>query len=313
MMKTPTANVWIALFAGAASAAIASADSITAPATEAATHLPSYLIEVPDSIPGILIADADSASLVRFSRTDDGMVTRDERYMSVGQNGVGKQRAWDRKTPLGIYFITEELDTSRLAAKYGVAAYVLDYPNVWDRHNERTGSGIWLHGVDPSAPDRPPLDTDGCLAIPNGEIAAMAGELLPQFTPVIITRKLDWASAADIDAQRVEFRMVLETWRASLEQRNLYVYLSLYDEAFTARGMDKRQWAAFRLGAIEARDLVGVALDDVLLLRDPEEPELYLSRFRQTLQTDSGAVTTLKRLYWRRNGTSWRIVSEDSA
>ena len=37
--------------------------------------------------------------------------------------------------------------------KYGVAAYPLDYPNAWDRFNERTGYGIWLHGVDHKNPE----------------------------------------------------------------------------------------------------------------------------------------------------------------
>jgi outer membrane lipoprotein-sorting protein len=50
-----------------------------------------------------------------------------------------------------------------------------------------------------------------------------------------------------------------------------------------------------------------------MLLADPEEPNLYLSRFTQVLQTNSGPVTTTKRLYWRRqDGSRWKIVSEDS-
>lgn len=293
-------------------AGTSAADSVSVPPPAAVERLPAYLIEVPASIPDILIADAGSASLMRFSRTDTGIVSRDERYMSVGQNGMGKQRAWDRKTPLGIYFITEELDTAKLADKYGVAAFVLDYPNVWDLYRQRTGYGIWLHGVDPNAPDRPPLDTDGCLALPNEEIAALAGDLRPQETPVIIARQLVWTTASDLEALRAEFRMVLEMWRASVEAEDLPSYLSLYDESFTSKGMDKADWAAFQLGAFDARELESIVLDDVLLMRDPEEPSLYLSRFTQTLATDAGPVTTRKRLYWRKDGSDWRIVSEDA-
>lgn len=304
------ARVIYAIGLVAAPIAIADADSVTVPDAPRDQRLPAYLIEIPPSVPDILIADADSASLVRFARTDNGIVSRDRRYMSVGLNGMGKQRAQDRKTPLGMYFITEQLDTSKLAAKYGVVAFVLDYPNAWDKLNERSGNGIWLHGVDPDAPDRPRQDTDGCLSLSNGELAAIAGELTPHVTPVIIARKLDWAGAAQMDQLRLEFRMVLEMWRASLEQGDLFAYLSLYDDEFHARGMDKRQWAAFQVGAFEARNLEAVALDEVLLLRDPEDPDLFLSRFEQTLTTDSGPVTTRKRIYWRRTGSSWRIVSE---
>ena len=122
--------------------------------------LPGYLLEVPDTVSDILIADTSTATMHRFVRTSAGITLEDERYMSIGQAGAGKQKAWDRKTPLGVYFITESLDTSKLHDKYGVAAFPLDYPNAWDRFNKRTGYGIWLHGVDHNNPERPPLDTD---------------------------------------------------------------------------------------------------------------------------------------------------------
>lgn len=292
-------------------AASAQADSVVIPVAGDENAVPAYLIEVPSSVSDVLVADAQGSVLIRFARTDDGIVERDTSYMSVGQNGVGKQRAWDKKTPLGIYFITDQLDTSRLAAQYGEAAFVLDYPNAWDIVNERTGHGIWLHGVDPKSQRRPKRDTDGCLALSNDALLSIAERLKPNVTPVIIAREVAWTSKSDIARQRTEFRAALEAWRSSLEAEDVYAYLSLYDEGFAARGMDKQQWAAFKLGVFAVRDLSAVVLGDVLLLRDPEVDGLYLSRFQQTLQTADGPVTLRKRLYWRRDGSDWRIVSED--
>lgn len=231
--------------------------------------------------------------------------------MSIGQAGVGKERAWDRKTPLGIYFITESLDTSKLHDKYGVAAFPLDYPNAWDRFNKRTGYGIWLHGVDHNNPERPPLDTDGCLSLPNEELLRLVDSLKPLVTPVIVAREMDWALPRDLDALRMEFHLALDMWRQSQEQGDLVTYLSLYADEFNYRDMDKDAWTSYRLGVFEARQLAGVKLDDVMLFADPEVPELYLSRFTQVLETDSGPVSTTKRLYWRRSTDSqWQIVSE---
>jgi len=63
----------------------------------------------------------------------------------------------------------------------------------------------------------------------------------------------------------------------------------------------------------ESRRLEGVTISNVMLLADPEEPNLYLSRFTQVLLMDAGPVTTTKRIYWRReDGNHWEIVSEDS-
>ena len=286
-------------------------DSVTA--LSKASQLPAYLLEMPDSVSDILIADAASATLRRFVHSGDLIVEKDQRYMSIGLNGAGKERAWDRKTPLGVYFITERLDTSKLHDKYGVAAYPLDYPNAWDRQMHRTGSGIWLHGVDHKNPDRPPLDTDGCLALPNEEILLLADVLEPLVTPVIVAREVVWATPGELEKTRLEFRLVLDIWKNSLASGDLQTYLSLYADDFQYREMDKDEWSSYRLGVFETRRLADVTISNVMLLADPEEPNLFLSRFTQVLMTDAGPVTTTKRLYWRRDeGNHWAIVSEDS-
>jgi murein L,D-transpeptidase YafK len=277
------------------------------------SQLPAYLLEMPESVSDILIADTASATLRRFVHSGDNIVEKDQRYMSIGLNGTGKERSWDRKTPLGVYFITERLDTSKLHDKYGVAAYPLDYPNAWDRQKQRTGSGIWLHGVDHNNPDRPPLDTDGCLALRNEELSRLADALEPLVTPVIVAREVMWATPDELEQTRLEFRLVLDVWKNSLARGDLQTYLSLYADEFQYRQMDKDEWSSYRLGVFESRRLEDVTISNVMLLADPEEPGLYLSRFTQVLLTDAGPVTTTKRIYWRRKDASrWEIVSEDS-
>ena len=274
---------------------------------------PAWLIEVPDTITDILIADTGAATMHRFARAGSAVVEIDQRYMSIGQNGAGKERAWDRRTPLGVYFVTERLDTSRLHDKYGVAAFPLDYPNAWDRINGRTGYGIWLHGVDQRNPDRPPLDTDGCLAVPNDELLILAERLQPLVTPVIVTREMQWLPSSIIASLRREFRQALESWRASLEQGDLVRNLSLYADDFRYRDMDIAEWSSYRRNVFAARQLDAVRLNEIMLVADPEVPGLYLSRFTQTLATTSGEVTTTRRLYWRRESSGeWRIVAEDA-
>lgn len=276
-------------------------------------RVPSWVLEIPNSVSDILVADTGSAAMYRFVRSGEHIVLEDERYMSIGQNGSGKQRAWDRKTPLGVYFITESLDTSRLHDKYGVAAYPLDYPNALDRRMQRTGSGIWLHGVDHRSPERPPLDTDGCLALPNDEILQLADLLQPLVTPLIVARQMSWSTPEALDDIRRQLRFALDIWRQSLAAGDLQTYLSLYADDFRYHDMDKQAWSSNRLGVFDGRELRGVGVEDVLLLADPEESNLYLSRFTQVLETDSGAVTTTKRLYWRhRGGNRWEVVAEDS-
>jgi hypothetical protein len=240
------------------------------------SQVPAYLLQVPDSITDILVADIEAATMYRFEHKGDQILEKDQRYMSIGQNGPGKEKAWDR-------------------------------------FNERTGYGIWLHGVDHRNPERPPRDTDGCLSLPNEELLKLVGSLEPLVTPVIVARTMVWALPAEVDELRLEFQLALDMWRDSLASGDILTYLSLYADDFRYRDMDRGQWSSYRLNVFEARQLEGVTLDDVMLVADPEVADLYLSRFTQVLATSEGPVTTTKRLYWRRaDDNQWQIVAEDS-
>ncbi len=276
-------------------------------------RLPAYILELPGSVDQVFVADTEAAKLHRFVRASSDARYLDSRYMSIGQNGVGKKRSWDRRTPLGVFFITEQLDTSRLHEKYGVTAFALDYPNAWDRRNGRTGDGIWIHGVAPGDGPRPRLDTDGCIALSNDEILALADELKPLITPVIITREMQWLSPGRRDALRSEFRAALNAWVMSYESGDLHSYLSQYDDDFTYRGLQRDEWLAIRLQAYDTQVIEKIRIDDVLLLADPEEEGLFLSRFRLTIVGGGQTTRTTKRLYWRRSADAeWRIVAEDN-
>ena len=269
-MKAMRSSVLLILLALSASAV--ADDSSLAAGIEA--RQPSWLIEVPDSVTDILVAETDVATMRRFTRSDGIIVEIDKRYMSIGLNGPGKEKAWDRRTPLGVYFITESLDTSKLHEKYGVAAFPLDYPNAWDRFNERTGYGIWLHGVDRNNPQRPPRDTDGCLALPNDEILKLVDRLEPLVTPVIIARKMRWAPSVEMEKLRLEFRLAIDMWRDSLEKGDVLDHLSLYADDFRYRDMDRSEWEAFRINVFDSRTLQSVRLEDVMRGADPEVPDL---------------------------------------
>ncbi len=281
--------------------------------SEAGNTRPAYVLQLPDSVSSILIAETDTSTLHQYKPVPSGLEHGDVRYMSVGQDGVGKKRAGDRRTPLGIYFVSEQLDTSGLHEKYGPIAFPLDYPNAWDSVNDRTGDGIWIHGVANNGGRRPPLDTDGCIVLPNAELLDLQHYIDPLITPVIITRQVRLATIAQIVAIRNELSAALDNWVLSYRDGDWYGYLALYAEDFEYRGLDHDEWLAYRLRSVAARPITNFTIDDVLLLADPEEENLFLSRFRQTITERERMTVTTKRLYWRRNGQGkLLIVAEDN-
>ncbi len=279
----------------------------------AQTLLPAYVLQLPESVGDVFIADTSAATIYRFEQSSAGMTLGHEGYMSIGEGGAGKERAWDRRTPLGIYFVVDQLDTSRLHEKYGITAFPLDYPNAWDRKQQRTGDGIWVHGVLAGGGKRPPRDTDGCIALPNEDLAALEDKFVPLITPVIVTREMRWESAETIHGLRRELNAAVKAWAQHYGAADLHAYLALYADDFSYRGMRLNEWASFRLQTLEQRGAVNIAIDELLLLADPEEEGLYLARFRETVSGSELGSRTVKRLYWRRdNEGEWRIVAEDN-
>ena len=288
------------------------ADNIYNDQHQKTKKIPAYIIDLPSSVSDIFIADASSETMFRYSKTRDGIIKKDERYMSIGLEGVGKKFSGDQKTPLGIYFITKKLDTSNLAPKYGIAAYPLDYPNAWDKYNGRTGYGIWIHGVDEKKPNRPPQDTDGCLALSNQELLLLEKNLRPDVTPVIVTRNINWVSEEDIKRLRFDFQKALEMWRISLKEGDLSTYLSFYDKKFQSGDMDFYQWSEYQSKLFENIKYEDIVFENMMMFADPEESDLFLSKFTQTVRTIDGSLKNNKRLYWRLSSNQWHIVSEDS-
>lgn len=286
--------------------------------TAADDRLPAYLLQLPDSVMDVFVADTGRASFHRYSRTGEGLELAASSYMSIGEKGVGKEREWDRKTPLGIYFVADHLDTSRMHEKYGVTAFPLDYPNIRDRQEGRSGNGIWLHGVPPGGQQRPAFDTDGCVALPNENLARLADLVVPTETPVVVTRSIRWSTEEDRLRITRELQDAVAEWAHALAAEDPGPYLALYSPGFSYRGLARDEWEAFRTSSFRDRGAAQVSIGDLLLLAEPEEPGVYLSRFRLRIVSDTTRLQatkteSMKRLYWRRGSDGrLRIIAEDN-
>ena len=285
--------------------------SLTVPVHAA---VPAWLVRLPESTQTVFVAETSAAAFHRFDRTRDGVAKTRRDYMSIGLGGVGKARAGDRRTPLGIYFVTSRLDTSTLHEKYGVTAFPLDYPNAWDRRLGRGGDGIWVHGVDPNGGTRPRRDTDGCIALPNARLSALAGSFEPNVTPVLIAERLAWAHPAEIVAVRSALEGAVVRWSEALRTGDMVAWLRFYDESFERWGMNRDEWAAFSLQTVGRRAIADVSVGELLILGDPVEDGLYLLRFRLEIAEAGGRkVVSTRRMYWRRLESGvYRIVAEDA-
>ncbi|QCU89577.1 L,D-transpeptidase family protein [Thiomicrorhabdus sediminis] len=135
----------------------------------------------------ILVSLQESRLYVYKRDAGKGMQRIADYYVTMGRKGSGKEREGDLRTPIGVYHIVDLLPGSDLPDLYGVGALPLNYPNIWDKSNGKTGSGIWLHGVPSDTYIRAPRASRGCVVLNNKAMERLLSEYdIPFATPVVI-------------------------------------------------------------------------------------------------------------------------------
>jgi hypothetical protein len=131
---------------------------------------------------------------------------------------------------------------------------------------------------------------------------------------VLIAEDMAWSEPGAVAKVRGSLEQAIARWAEALEQGDMYTYLDAYDESFEHWGMNKDEWSAFSMETVGRRPITRVEVSDLLLLGDPVEQELYLSRFRLKVEEKgAGNVNSMRRIYWRRSESgAYRIVAEDS-
>ncbi|MAD91159.1 MAG: hypothetical protein CMQ54_00275 [Gammaproteobacteria bacterium] len=271
------------------------------------------LIRVPDSVEIFFVAETSTSKIHQFSNVDGNLTIIKSFYMSIGKKGPGKQRSGDKRTPLGLYFVTEQLDTSKLHEKYGATAYVLDYPNFWDKQLKRTGSGIWLHGVDPNGGQRPKYDTDGCIAMENDDLRSLQGSIKSNLTPVLVTRNLFNNTLKNKQALRLELESAVSSWALNKSSKDIHTYLSLHRIDSDHSDFNESENSLFSIKSNELSKNKMVKIEDLLLLAYPEEDDLYLSRFRLVIGDFNQNINIVVELYWhRKENGSLEVIAENT-
>lgn len=277
-------------------------------------RVPAALLQLGDHHEHVVFIDTELSRLYIFENREGDPQLIADYYISIGKNGSRKRRKGDKRTPLGVYFVTERLPGASLPDKYGPVAFPVDYPNAWDRRHNRTGSGIWVHGVASRSYSRPPQDSDGCVALINEELEQISPLMKPGITPVIIGSQAEWVEYSELVQRREQAQGLIEQWRLDWESGNVEKYLSHYDNEFSSRGMNLRAWQSYKRRVAKSKKEISVELNDVSIFAYPDEDDLMVVTFRQHYESNNFNGSARKRQYWRRGDDNrWRIVSEGMA
>ena len=274
----------------------------------AAGLIPSQFIALSAQNKHAIAVDAGKSRLYLFENSPTGMKLLADYYISVGKSGTEKTIEGDLRTPLGVYFITSNLDPKSLKAFYGSGALPINYPNPLDVKRGKTGSGIWLHGTSSAQFSRAPLATDGCVVLANPDLERIIKTVQVRTTPVVIAQNLKWIAPLTAKADSKAFEDALKAWSTAKSSGDMARLMTWYAPDFNSYGKTLAEFTP--AVQLEVKQLAGrgVQLKDVSYLRWLDSNDTMVVTFGElALGAKSGHT---KRQYWTRQGSQWKIFFE---
>ena len=273
-----------------------------------AGSIPSQFIALSPRNRHAIAVDTSRARLYLFENTAQGLTLLADYYISVGKSGIDKSAEGDLRTPLGVYFVTSNLDRKSLKEFYGAGALPINYPNPYDVLRGRSGSGIWLHGTPPTQFSRAPKATDGCVVLANPDLLRIIKTVEIRTTPVVLAQKLQWVTPGTLQAERVGFEQTLQAWRNAKSSGDIGAVLAHYTSDFNSYGKSLAEWTPSLRDEIARLKGGTLELKDVSLLRWKDTSDTMVVTFGELAGGARSGAT--RRQYWMRIGAQWKIFFE---
>lgn len=284
--------------------------------TKKRNTLPRQILALGKSVKKALLIDKKANRMYVFSRQDSGGLFEEvtDYYITTGKLVGDKSVKGDLRTPEGVYFVTSWISPDKLPSKYGIGAFPVNYPNELDKHNGKTGHGIWLHGTDNGYYSRPPRDSEGCVVLTNIDLESLKSEIIPGLTPVVITEKVEWVDYAIWKQERETILKAVEDWRLDWESMKVNKYLSHYGENFWSSSHNLKSWSARKRLLAKNKTYQSVKLTDMSVLVYPKKKstgkEIAVVRLKQNYKSNNFKSEMYKRLYLTKKDNSWKILYE---
>ena len=276
---------------------------------------PNLLLAPNEQQKHLIVVDTSKSRLYLYKNEAGQLINIADYYITVGKNGVIKQSEGDKRTPIGVYFARPKL-SQPLPDLYGEGAYPLNYPNEWDRENNRRGSGIWLHGTPSNTYSRPPRASDGCVVLTNQDLKSLEPFLQTGKTPVVIADNLEWldSTSSSPESQKKELSAAIDKWLQDWKAQDTDKYLSHYSKNFSSDGINFQKWAEHKQRVQASKPDVEISVSDISMFSYPDtEKKIVVVDFVQDFKSPALRNKMQKRQYWIQENNSWKIIYEGAA
>lgn len=255
----------------------------------------------------VFLVDKNTRKLLVFEHNGETIKKIDEVPADIGKNGGNKTKRDDHKTPEGIYFFEKRLSPPEIPfEQYGKLALTLNYPNLFDVRENKTGSGIWLHSI----PDTVPLTrgSRGCVVIRNDVLEKIAGYVKLKETPIVIYDKLEYIKKEEHDQRRKELGQYIQSWKEAWESMDLDRYMNFYSEDFKSAGFNFRTWKNHKKRLKNTYKYIKVTLSQPFLLLHKNQ---LIIKTLQKYESDGHTDYGVKTIHALNTNGKYKIISEE--
>ena len=280
--------------------------------------LPKFNILPAEKDKYLIYVDMDSSRLFVFENNQRKYHYLSDYYVSIGKNGYGKRFEGDKKTPYGTYFLQKKIKRE-LADFYGDGAYPLNYPNKFDKFNNYTGSGIWIHGTPKSTYSRPPEASDGCIVLSNKDLVKIEHILNTTGTPIILSnlsiKDLSLRSESDIQDEQNQLLNNIENWKKSWESKDYDQYINFYSRDAIYNKTMFEQWSLAKKNVFKKSKTIKISLGNISIYEYPSDldrEQLRIVLFSQNYKSNLISNLSKKKQIWKIQNGEWKIIYEGS-
>jgi murein L,D-transpeptidase YafK len=234
-----------------------------------------------------VVANVDHRELFIVKRENKKWSIIKSYTMARGKADGPKEIEGDLKTPEGLYFVTEVQSGERIGALYGALIFKLNYPNEEDILAGRTGSGIWIHGVEFGSE---PTFTKGCISLSNPNVNELS-QYLRVGSPVQIVNSFtekDLSKLFDPKKMERSFQHFIENYKENIQMDRDLDGIFRLSRQFVNRENSLRKNDVFRRSGIELSEKIEKAVEEWAKRWSSKDVNQYKKSYHPDFNDENG-------------------------
>jgi len=257
-----------------------------------------------ESIRYVMICQKDLKDIILYDTKNQQNIFSSNVF--VGKSNGDKQKEGDMKTPLGAYDLTKRI--TKLDQFYGPIALTTNYPNIYDKSQGKTGSGIWIHGL-PKSGDRDDF-TKGCIALDNTKIKKLDNSISIKNSVLVISQnKLNKVLKQDISLVMSN----IFSWKDAWKRSDLDKYLTFYDKNFkrsNGQNLDKFTKHKKRVFKRKEKKIIKFTNINIIPYPNDENKKIFKVIMDEVYKTQNYKYNGKKELYVEVLNNKFKILTE---